>query len=160
LQNIYIYIYIYICHIGAQKEKKGQEKRFISVVDRVVGTKFFLDLILWANNICYSTSSFYLCSLRIELIPEGTEVCVPFSSFTANGEKTKAGFPVQGAVEITTNLCLSAAFVGSNPLSSPASLCSLYIIMIGGAWARHRYSSDVTTRVCSLSVVGLIHENC
>jgi hypothetical protein len=34
------------------------------------------------------------------------------------------------------------------------------IVTIGGAWGRHRCSSDKMTRVCSLPILGLTHENC
>lgn len=76
---------ICIHHRSPEREEEGKEW-FISVVDRVVGTKFFLDLILCVNNSCASTLSFYLRALHIKLTSERTKVPVSLSSFTINDE--------------------------------------------------------------------------
>lgn len=76
-----------ICIPHRSSEREAEEKEwFISMVDRAMGTKFFLDLILCVNNSYARTLSFYLCALHIELTSERTKVRVSLSSFTVNDE--------------------------------------------------------------------------
>jgi hypothetical protein len=86
--NIYrIHFNCRICIPHRSSEEEEEEKKgFISFVDRVVGTKLFLDLILCANNCCTRTPSFCLCALHIKLTSERKEVRVSLSSSTVNDE--------------------------------------------------------------------------